>query len=632
MTGGKNSPKCELRSPKSKAHRAAVSASLLLWVAAAGLTIAGCGTTTYKNIALPVVTVSPASTSVAAGGSIQFTVSVVSSTSTTISWYVNNVQGGSATLGTVTSAGLYVAPPVVPTPSTVTVKAVSSAESNPSGSAIVTITAGATGLSAVAPGDSSTPVSTTVQYTATLEGDASPAVNWSVSGVAGGNSTVGSITGAGLYTAPASIPSPPTVVITATNAVDSTQVASTTLTLTTSNAAPLFVNLGPEGNTGSQATTNYNGLYTNVTVCLPGTNMCQTIPNILVDTSSVGLRVLNSQLTTVPASELTTIRDSQNNQVQECVQFPDTSYAWGPALYADVVVAGEKASHIPIQVIGDTTYNVPASSCLSLGNGPSLSTVAALGANGILGVGSGVQDCGLDCAGGQTFSGYPYYVCPNNNCKVVAVPVAQQVANPVAYFAQDNNGVEIALPALPAAGAPQLPYTNADGSIFYPAGLLIFGVGTQSNNALGGATVYAKDGNGNFANVTFNGIPYPSGGLIDTRSNALYISNPATLGITACTDSPYYCPASPAVIPLTVEDVNGTSGEVTLDVANADLLLASNPDFSAFNDLARPGGTAYPADFFDLGLPFFFGRNVFVGIAGTTAPGGVSAPNGYFAF
>src|SRR5208337_5128055 len=104
------------------------------------------------------------------------------------------------------------------------------------------------------------------------------------------------------------------------------------------------------------------------------------------------------------------------------------------------VIAGERASSVPIQVIGDTTYTVPAASCLSLGPGPSLDTVAALGANGILGVGTSIQDCGLNCAGGQTFSAYPYYVCPKNVCTPVAVPLVKQVSNPVAFFTKDNNG------------------------------------------------------------------------------------------------------------------------------------------------------------------------------------------------
>ena len=209
----------------------------------------------------------------------------------------------------------------------------------------------------VAPIDSSTPAGTTVQFTATVTGTTNTAVTWSVNGVAGGNSTVGTISTAGLYTAPTAVPNPPTVVVTATSQADTSQSASTTLTLTASNSAPLFVNFGLNGNTGNPSTAYYNGLFTSVTVCLPGTADCQIIPDVLVDTGSVGLRVLNSALTTVPATELTTITDSDGNQVQECVQFGDTSYAWGPVLVADVVIAGERASSVPIQVIGDTTLH-----------------------------------------------------------------------------------------------------------------------------------------------------------------------------------------------------------------------------------------------------------------------------------
>jgi hypothetical protein len=621
-------------------RRKNVSAPALasLWVVmAGGMFLASCGSGgTGNDIALPVITLSPVSASVPAGGPLQFTATIVSPTSTTVTWSVNNILGGNSTVGTISSSGLYIAPAAVPNPATVTVRCTSSAETNPYGSAIVTITPPVVNaVVAVAPTDSSTPAGTSVQFTATVTGTTNTAVTWSVNGVAGGNSTVGTINNAstaGLYTAPTAVPNPPTVVVTATSQADTSQMASTTLTLTASNTAPLYVNFGLNGNTGNPNTDYYNGLFTTVAVCLPATADCQIIPDVLVDTGSVGLRVLNSVLTTVPATELTTVRDSDGNQVQECVQFGDTSYAWGPALVADVVVAGERASSVPIQVIGDTTYTVPASSCLSLGPGPSLDTVAALGANGILGVGSFIQDCGLNCAGGQTFSGYPYYVCPNNVCTTAAVPVVQQVANPVAFFVKDNNGVEILLPSISSAGAPSLPYTNAAGTSLIPAGQLIFGVGTQSNNALGSATLYATDEYGNFPNVVYNGASYPSDGFLDTGSNALYVSDALTLGIADCTDNPYYCPATPLSLTLTTYGANGASGTVNLSVANADTLFGGNPGFAAFNNLGGASGDGLSSDYFDLGLPFFFGRSVFVGIAGTTVPNNASAPNGYFAF
>jgi hypothetical protein len=44
----------------------------------------------------------------------------------------------------------------------------------------------------------------TEQFTATVSGQANPTITWSVDGVTGGNSTVGTITSAGLYTAPGS--------------------------------------------------------------------------------------------------------------------------------------------------------------------------------------------------------------------------------------------------------------------------------------------------------------------------------------------------------------------------------------------------------------------------------------------
>jgi hypothetical protein len=612
---------------------AATRAGLLV-VLAGGIFLTHCTVTrTGNDIALPVVSLSPTTAEVQTGGTLQFTATVVSSFNTTITWAVNDIQGGNSTLGTVSGTGLYTAPATVPNPATVTVKAISSAETYPSGSAIVTImTPPVNATVSVAPVGSTTPVGTTVQYTATVTGTTNTAVTWSVNGVAGGSSSVGTITASGLYTAPAALPNPTTVAITATSQANTADVASTTLTLTSSNVAPLFVSFGPNGNTGNPATDYYNGLFTTVTVCLPATPKCQTIPDILVDTGSIGFRVLNSALTTIPATEFETVRDSAGNQVQECVQFGDTSYAWGPVLVADVDVAGETASAVPFQVIGDTTYTVPSASCLPLGPGPNLDTVAALGANGILGIGTSVQDCGLNCAGGQTFSGYPYYVCPNYDCTFTPVPVVQQVANPVALFPKDNNGEEILLTSVTSAGAPSLPYVSAAGTGMVSAGSLVFGVGTESNNSIGNATIYAIDEKGNFPKIVYNGASFLSNGFLDTGSNALYVLDAATLGIQDCPNNPYYCPTQTFPLSLTTYGANGTSGTVNLSIADATTLFDTNPTFSAFNNLGGASGTGLSTDYFDLGLPFFFGRSVFVGIGGTAVPNSATAPYGYFAF
>jgi len=58
-----------------------------------------------------------------------------------VTWQVNGVTGGNATVGTISSSGLYTAPGVVPNPATVTVTAVSQADATKSAAAQVTIRA-----------------------------------------------------------------------------------------------------------------------------------------------------------------------------------------------------------------------------------------------------------------------------------------------------------------------------------------------------------------------------------------------------------------------------------------------------------------------------------------------------------
>jgi hypothetical protein len=168
-----------------------------------------------------------------------------------------------------------------------------------------------------------------------------------------------------------------------------------------------------------------------------------------------------------------------------------------------------------------------------------------------------------------------------------------------------------------------LPYTNLAGTGLIPAGLLLFGVGTESNNALGSASIYALDSEGNFkVTVTVQGAQSFMNGFIDSASNALYVLDAQTLGTQVCADNPYYCPSSTIVF----------SGQFPWSIANADTLFGNNPSFAAFNNLGGPSGTSLSTDYFDYGLPFFFGRPIFVGIAGTTVPNNASAPNGYYAY
>ena len=85
------------------------------------------------------VSVSPSSVSVIVGESTGFTATVTGTTNTAVTWEVNNVVGGNSTVGTISVAGNYTAPASIPTPATVTVKAVSQADANRSGMASATV-------------------------------------------------------------------------------------------------------------------------------------------------------------------------------------------------------------------------------------------------------------------------------------------------------------------------------------------------------------------------------------------------------------------------------------------------------------------------------------------------------------
>jgi hypothetical protein len=374
-------------------------------------------------------------------------------------------------------------------------------------------------------------------------------------------------------------------------------------------------------NTGTSTLGYANGLFTSVTVCVPGTTTCQTLDYILVDTGSEGLRILSSAGGGELSLTLPQENDAEGRPLAECSGFLD-GFTWGSVRMADVTMGDEEARSVPIQVIGDPGFSDVPKSCSDTGSPED--TVQTLFANGILGVGPFPQDCGTLCSGpfmaGDMGNPGIYYSCPSSGCQATAVPVASQVQNPVSMLPTDNNGVVVELPSVSAGGALEV------------TGTLLFGIGTQANNDLGSATVLPIDPGSLTFTTQYRGQSYPFS-FIDSGSNALYVLDSNALGIPVCAStkadpnaSDFYCPPKAESLTATNLGINGATRAASFSVASLDALTSSD---SAFDDLAGPSGTTLANEYFDWGLPFFFGRTVFTAIEGSSAPGGQTP---YFAY
>jgi hypothetical protein len=169
----------------------------------------------------PSITVSVASTarSVLLGNQLAFTATVTNTTDNGVTWSVNNVAGGNATLGAITPAGVYTAPPDLPSPATVQITATSHADPTKSGSAPVTVASDI--ALALAPSGASVELGATQAFHAnmTSSGHPDPAVRWSLSGGACPGAC-GVVDSAGDFTAPGILPAPASVTLTAQSVAD----------------------------------------------------------------------------------------------------------------------------------------------------------------------------------------------------------------------------------------------------------------------------------------------------------------------------------------------------------------------------------------------------------------------------
>ena len=99
--------------------------------------------TAFVNVTAPppvAITISPTSASVRVRQNKQFTATVQNTANTSVTWKVNGIVGGTSTIGTISTSGVYRAPNSVPNPAVVSVSATSNADPTKSATASVSIT------------------------------------------------------------------------------------------------------------------------------------------------------------------------------------------------------------------------------------------------------------------------------------------------------------------------------------------------------------------------------------------------------------------------------------------------------------------------------------------------------------
>jgi hypothetical protein len=186
------------------------------------------------------VSVSPTSASVLISTTSNFTASVQNdSANGGVTWALSGSGCSGSACGTLsnvtTSSVTYSAPPVAPSPDTVTLTATSVSNGTKSASASITVTSAPPPISvSISPTSASLQVSQSTGFTASVQNDSTNSgVSWSLSGTGCSGASCGSLsnisTSSSTYTAPSVVPTPPSVLLTATSIADGTKSASVSI-------------------------------------------------------------------------------------------------------------------------------------------------------------------------------------------------------------------------------------------------------------------------------------------------------------------------------------------------------------------------------------------------------------------
>jgi uncharacterized protein (DUF1800 family) len=377
---------------------------------AAAITGGGGGTQGFA------LTVSPATASLPGTTQQQFTAAASDGSNPALTWSVNGVAGGSATTGTISATGLYVAPEFPPANNAIVITAAETSHSSKSGKANITlenpvpqiatvspmsiavgtftlnltglhfapgaivylgstalttnrisstqITATGTATQAqvgsvnitvanpapgafsssvitaeitatgtvvnVQPATVSVRVGTQQQFTANVTGNTDTGVSWSVNGIPGGNASVGTVTGNGNYTAPAVLPTPNTIQVTATSVADSTAFGNSGVTL--QNPVPVLSAIAPNSiSIGTFQITVTGSSFVNgavisfggqslPTTFVSSTQLTATGTAVAGQVGSVPVTVVNPNPGTITSDALTALVTQPNSGISVSVQ------------------------------------------------------------------------------------------------------------------------------------------------------------------------------------------------------------------------------------------------------------------------------------------------------------------------
>jgi hypothetical protein len=264
----------------------------------------------------------------------------------------------------------------------------------------------------ISPTSASVPAAGAQEFTVTVSGNGSKSadVTWSVNGIDGGNSTIGTITSTSsttaLYTAPSNVPTPSTVTVTATSVADASKSASANVTITCGAASAISpatasVGLGQTQAftasfclaTGATIAWDVNGIAggnsrvgtitaTSATAALYTAPVDEPSNNIVTieaaasavtggsDASASATVTITSAVTVVVTPSAATVSPGQRQSFAATVMnSPDTSVTWtvngipdGNSAVGEVCVSGSDPCASPVwPATGAIDYLAPAS-------------------------------------------------------------------------------------------------------------------------------------------------------------------------------------------------------------------------------------------------------------------------------